>query len=205
MKFNVDLQGLVKQHFGFDVQVSSFEPPSDIIPFGKIDVLQGGDKMVNGAPVVYQSAMGAPIFDYIKVKAGSYYDFDGKLKKYKAYDFPFECVVEINQPTMFEETYVKGRRGGAVNEILGVADWLITIRGFIINYASKDYPTDAVNKFKRMISNPTELSIESPFLNMFDIDEMLILDRHIPQIEGALHYQPFELICKSTKPYYVDV
>lgn len=203
MEFNINLQDLVQQHFGFNVTTSSFEPPADVIPFGNIKTIGGGDKMVNGAPVVKHTAMGTPVFDYIKVGAGDYYDFQGKLKKYAAYDFPFECVVELSQPTMFEETYLKGGNIGSVNEILGVADWLITIRGFIINYDSKDYPTAAVNKFKKLISLPTELSIESPFLNMFDIENMLVLDRNIPQVEGALHYQPFTLICKSAKPYFI--
>lgn len=205
MEFNIDLQTLVKNHFGFDVKVSSFEPPNDIIPFGNIDVVSDGLKMVNGAPVVRQSAIGTPIFDYIKIKKGGYYNFEGKLTTVKPYDFPYECLVEIGQPTMAEETFIKGRVGGSVKEFMGVDDWYITIRGFIINYDSADYPTDAVNAFKELISHPTELQVESPYLNMFDINEMVIMDREIPQIEGALHYQPFTLLCKSNTPYYVEV
>jgi hypothetical protein len=161
--------------------------------------------MVNGAPVAKYSAMGTPIFDYIKIKPGSYYNFDGDLKKVKSYDFPFECIVEITQPTMAQETFVMGKVGGSVKEFMGVDDWYITIRGFIINYESSDYPTDQVNEFIELISHPTELQVESPFLNMFDINEMVIMDRQIPQIEGSLHYQPFTLLCKSNEPFYVEV
>lgn len=205
MEFNINLQTLVKKHFGFDVKVSSFEPPSDIIPFGNIEVVPGGLTMVNGAPVAKYSAMGTPIFDYIKILPGSYYNFEGKLTKVRGYEFPFECIVEITQPTMAEETFIKGKVGGSVKEFMGVDDWYITVRGFIINYDSSDYPTDQVNEFRELISHPTELQVESPFLNMFDINEMVIMDRQIPQIEGSLHYQPFTLLCKSNEPFYVEV
>lgn len=204
MAFNFDISALFREQFGIDVKVSSFEPPSNLIPFGNVEVIDGGDKMVNGVPVDRYSAMGTPIFDYIKVQPGNYYNFEGKLVPIRAFDFPYECVVEISQPSMIEETFILGRKGGSIKEQMGVDDWYITIRGFIINYESSDYPTEAVNAFKELISHPASLDIESPFLNMFDINELVIFDRNIPQIEGALHYQPFTLLCKSNEPFYVE-
>lgn len=205
MGFKVNIQELVKKHFGFDVQISSFPAPSSGGTFGEVSVVEGGQKMVNGAPVTKHSYMGTPIFDYIKIEPGNYYDWNGALKNYPGYDFPFECVVELNQPTMVEETYLKGRRSGSVKEIIGLDDFYITIRGFIINYETSDYPTEAVEAFRKMIKLPTELQVESPFLNMFYINEMVIFDRNIPQIEGSLQYQPFTLMCKSNEPYIVEV
>lgn len=206
MEFNINAQTLFRKHFGFDVMVSAYMPTNNIhIPFGNVAVIDTAKKMVNGAPVVKHSAIGTPVFDYIKVLSGSYYDFDGNLVKVKEYDFPFELVVEIGQPSLIEETEIKGRKGGTIKEQMGMSDWYITIRGFIINYETSDYPTDAVNAFRELISHPTELEIESPFLNMFDINELVIFDRNIPQIEGSLSYQPFTLLCKSNEPYYVQV
>lgn len=205
MAFKVSIQELVKKHFGFDVQISSFPLPNIGGSFGDIQVVEGGQKMVNGASVTKHSYMGTPIFDYIKVEAGNYYDWNGDLQSYPAYDFPFECVVELNQPSIIEETYLKGRRSGSVKEIIGLDDFYITIRGFIINYKSLDYPTTAVETFRNLIKHPTELGVESPFLNMFGINELVIFDRNIPQIEGSLHYQPFTLMCKSNEPYILEL
>lgn len=205
MAFNVNIGELFKRHFGFDVKAAALEELIGGVKPNDVSFVEGGQKMVNGASVDRYSAMGTPIFDYIKVEAGNYYDWNGVLKSYPAYDFPFECVVELNQPTIVEETYLKGRRAGSVKEIIGLDDFYITIRGFIINYETRDYPTEAVEVFRKLIKHPTELQIESPFLNLFDINEMVILDRNIPQIEGTLTYQPFTLMCKSNEPYELDI
>lgn len=198
MVFNIG--NLVKKHFGLDVLHST-----KTRNYGDISVNEAVKNMVNGLPVEKYSLMGTPVYDYIKVEAGNYYDWNGDHHNYDAYDFPFECVVELSQPTIMEETYLKGRRSGSVKEIIGLDDFYITIRGFIINYKTSEYPTKAVEAFKRLIKLPTELQIESPFLNMFDINEMVILDRNIPQIEGSLHYQPFTLMCKSNEPYILEL
>ena len=205
MAFNINIQELVKKEFGLDVNVSSFEPPVNILPFDGVQVITGGNKMVNGAVVSKYSAMGTPVYDYIKVKAGGYYDFQGNYITIEPYDFPFECIVELSQPSMIEETYIKGRKGGSIKEIIGVDDYYITIRGFIINYETSDYPTEAVEAFKRLINHTAELQVESPWLNFFDINEIVIYDRNLPQIEGAFHYQTFVLQCKSNEPFYVEV
>jgi hypothetical protein len=205
LAFKINIKELVKKHFGFDVQVTSFPPPSEGGSFGDLTVIDGGQKMVNGAPVTKHSYMGTPIFDYIKITPGTYYDWNGNLKSIPEYQFPYECVVELNQPSIIEETFLKGRRAGSVKEVIGLDDFYITIRGFIINYESLDYPTEAVEAFRNLIKLPTELQVESPFLNMFDINEMVIFDRNIPQIEGSLHYQPFTLMCKSNEPYTLEL
>ncbi|MDN3621348.1 DUF6046 domain-containing protein [Polaribacter undariae] len=205
MAFKVNIPELFKSHFGFDVKVAALKELIGGVDAKDISVTEGRDKMVNGVPVDRYSAMGTPIFDYIKVEKGNYYDWDGKLKTIDEYQFPYECVVELNQPSIIEETYLKGRRSGSVKEIIGLDDFYITIRGFIINYETSNYPTDVVNQFIKLISTPAALNIESPFLSLFDINEMVIFDRNIPQIEGSLHYQPFTLMCKSNIPYTLEV
>lgn len=213
MAFSIDLGTLAKEYFGLDVKnviinpadISATNAPGKFIPFNNVPALDGGNNMVNGVPVDRHSAMGTPVFDYIKIKPGNYYNFDGVLTPIRGYDFPFECIVELSQPSMIEETFIVGRKGGSIKEQMGVDDYYITIRGFIINYDSLDYPTDAVLAFKELISHPAELEVESPWLNMFDINEIVIFDRNIPQLEGALHYQPFTLLAKSNEPFTVEV
>lgn len=205
MKFNIDLQQLVKDHFGFDVKTSSFDPPNTIIPFGNVKVLEGRDKMVNGHSITKHSALGTPVFDYIKILPSSYYDGAGVLRDVDEYQLPFECVVEVSQPTIVEETQLKGRRSGTVKEIIGLDDYYITARGFLINYKDRNYPTDEFVKLVKALSHPAELQIESPYLSFFGINEIVIMDRNYPQVEGALHYQPFEFISKSNIPYTVDI
>lgn len=205
MEFKVNIPELFKRHFGFDVKVSALKELIGGVDAKDVPVTQKAQNMVNGVPVTKYSYMGTPIFDYIKITPGNYYDWNGSLKKINEYEFPYECVVELNQPTIIEETYLKGRRSGSVKEVIGLDDFYITIRGFIINYETNDYPTEAVEAFRNLIRLPTELQVESPFLNMFDINEMVIFDRNIPQIEGSLHYQPFTLMCKSNQPYTLPV
>ena len=172
MAFKVNIPALFKKHFGLDVKAAALEELIGGVNATDVSTTVGPKKMVNGLAVDRFSKMGTPIFDYIKVEKGSYYNWEGKLKNIDAYDFPFECVVELNKPTVVEETYLKGRRSGSVKEIIGLDDFYITIRGFIINYETSDYPTEAVKAFRRLIKLPTELQIESPFLNMFDISKL---------------------------------
>lgn len=205
MAFSLDLSTLFKQHFGIDVNISKFEPPGNLIPFDPLPTVEGGFEMVNGLPVDRYSALGTPVFDYIKIKNSTYYNHEGKRRRVYDYEFPYECLIELNQPSIIEETFIVGRKGGSIKEQMGTDDWYITIRGLIINYETGNYPTEAVERFIKMISHPTELEVESPFLNMFGINQMVIFDRNIPQIEGALNYQPFTLMCKSNEPFYVEV
>jgi hypothetical protein len=205
LEFKANIPELFKRHFGFDVKVAALKELIGGLDAKDVPFTEGGNKMVNGAPVTKYSYMGTPIFDYIKITPGTYYDWNGKLQPIPKYQFPYECVVELNQPSIIEETFLKGRRSGSVKEVIGLDDFYITIRGFIINYNTRDYPTEAVEAFRNVIKLPTELEVESPFLNMFDIDELVIFDRNIPQIEGSLHYQPFTLMCKSNIPFNLEV
>lgn len=205
MGYKIDIATLFNKAFGLNVKVSSYELPNDIIGFGDIEVIEGEDQMVNGLPINKYTFMGTPVYDYIRINPGNYYDFDGNLISYDAYDFPYACIVELSQPSMIEETYLTGRKGGTVKEFLGEDDWYITIRGLIINYENTNYPTEQVAAFREMIKHTTELSVESPFFSLFDIDEIVIMDRNIAQVEGALHYQPFTLLCKSNEPFILSV
>lgn len=195
MPFNVNIQDLFKGQFGFkpdfatqavlDVALNRFSP---------IEVLDG-EVQANRV-----SALGTPVWDYIKIKPKV---IEGTGVRFGGYEFPLECVTEAILPKKIVETDIIGRDGN-VEELMGLGDWMITVRGFVINHNSVAYPEAGVKQLRAFAALKTSLlDVESTFLNLLDIYYVSVHRLAFPPGVGFSNVQPFEMELKSKIPFTV--
>jgi hypothetical protein len=156
------------------------------------------------------SAIGTPVYEIVQVQAEhySYYDIRQKRKRddgvIPEYTFPYELLLEVSQAKKIISTEVAAR-DGSILEYIGLGDYQITLRGFIINYASQDYPDAGVMALKRILDIPQSLKVSSLYLNRLGIDRIAVKDYSLPLMEGHRQVQPFVINAISDLPYELDL
>lgn len=174
---------------------TSSEPTSiQPIPAGSVTTYTGN----------YQQYMnGAPVLNYIEIEAGM--TPDGI--KYDAYRLPDTMVVEFSESKRIVRTELAGRKTGKgsidvaeVVEIIGIGSASFSVKGFIINNESKDWPEAEVRKLRDYMRLSTSFKIVSPFLNAMGVTEVVFQERKHPAMIGMSSVQPFELQGFSVSP-----
>lgn len=177
---------LIIQSFGINVLQTA-------IYKGKINVAEK-DKSTVGR----KSQLGTSIFSelrfgdvYKKVKGG--YD----LIEHK---FPIDLALfSVSQVKNIVITQVNGRDGD-ITTYNGMSSYRINVKGRI-NGKNGVYPKDDVENLIKFLEYDQSIPISSPFLNdIFDIQEVVVLNYDINQDEGGHSYQKFEINLKSEKP-----
>jgi hypothetical protein len=96
-------------------------------------------------------------------------------------------------------TPVQGR-DGTVKEYISDGDYSVIIRGILVEPDPYAYPADQVRELLRLCEVKDSILAASPFLQLFRIYELVVLDYRLPQREGFQNTQLFELNCISETP-----
>lgn len=153
-------------------------------------------------PLQLRSQTGVPIWDYVELLPKI---IEGTGEQFQGYLFPFETVVEAILPKKIVTTDIFGS-DGEVEELMGIGDWEINIRGFIINYETNDYPEAQVRELTRVCKlKDTIIDVEGTYLNILGINALSI-HRFSPRpTPGYKNMQAFEIEARSKQPFIIDV
>ena len=88
---------------------------------------------------------------------------------------------------------------GTVKESMGLNDWSITIRGIIIGEDEDVFPEREIKELRSIVENEGAVSVESEYLQLFDIFYLAVQSFTLPPMEGAMHIQPYEIKVISDK------
>ena len=157
-----------------------------------------------------KSYLGTPIFDPLTIKGGRFFELDD-IKSSNEIDYDGllipAVIIEITQSKNIITTAMQGRNG-TIKEFISDGDFAITITGIIIGQnegtaGTKDarvkdignvYPEDDVKKLITILKVPDVLTLTSTFLNdIFGINQLVITNYSIPQREGSIDMQPFQI------------
>ncbi len=198
MAYNINIEELFKNQFGIQAQLvfdNKLFAATKLLGLKRTQIVSG---QVQANRV---SALGTPVWDYISIKPKV---IEGTGEDFPGYEFPLECITEAVLPMKKVETDIAGRDGN-VEELMGVEDWMITVRGFVINHDSTEYPEDAVKELRAFASlKDTLLDVESTFLNLLDIFYVSVHRLSFPPGTGYSNVQPFEMELKSKIPFTVN-
>jgi hypothetical protein len=204
--YNINFQELFKstfhQNIGF---VGSAIIGSSAIGGAIIDKyankFSGIEVLEEQKPLQLKSQTGAPVWDYVKLLPKV---IDGTGEKFDGYQFPFECVVEAVLPKKIVSTDIFGS-DGQVEELMGLDDWQINLKGFIINYDTDDYPEFEVRRLRSVCElKDTQLEVEGTFLNLLNVNLISLHRLSLPPSPGYKNMQAFEVECRSKKPFIID-
>lgn len=140
------------------------------------------------------SAIGVPVWDYLQINPAS---VEGTNEIFEGYTFPATTVIEAIRPKKIVSTDVVGK-DGTIDELMGLQDFELSIKGLIINYDSNDYPEDEVRALQELCElKSTQLPCEGTFLTMLGIRYLNITRFSFPASVGYGNLQKFEIEAKS--------
>ncbi|RWX03361.1 DUF6046 domain-containing protein [Flavobacterium cerinum] len=194
--YNINMQELFRTAFHFNLYAATDAVGDKLLnDYGTIEVIP------TNSPLVAMSKQGMPVWDYVRLLPKK---IAGTGENFEGFDFPVETVVEAVLPKKVAETEIFGR-DGTVEELMGLGDWQINIKGFIINYDSTDYPEDQVRALKRVCElKDVELAVEGTYLNMLDINYISIRNLNLPPSVGYGNMATFEIECRSKIPFIIN-
>lgn len=145
------------------------------------------------------SALGTPVFSDLQFSPADVFG-TGDLFDH----IPIDCVLfTVNQEKKIVETDVAGR-SGSIKEYIGEADFEINIKGVIASNRPGVEPIEQRENLVAFLRYQQSIGINSAFLNdVFGIFELVVMNYNMPQKEGEISQQHFEINCKSDKPVEV--
>lgn len=194
--YSINIAELFKQQFHINVgYIGGSVADKFLNDFKGIEALPTNEALTR------QSLQGVPVWDYLKILPKV---IDGTGETFEGYEFPREMVIEAVLPKKIVTTDIVGR-DGQVEELMGLDDWQISLRGFIINYDSTDYPETQVKELLRVCSlKDTSLEVEGTFLNILGITHISLHQLNPVASIGYSHVQKFEIEAKSKKPFKLN-
>ena len=127
--------------------------------------------------------------------------FGAIVLKYESLGLEVELQTVLSEVSMTKNVVKTAMQGvdGTTKEYIADGDYEVTIRGAVV-LDENDYPEDDVKALHQLCLVKDALVVESDFLQLFDIYNLVIESYTFPQQEGFRNMQPFELQCVSDKP-----
>ena len=129
-------------------------------------------------------------------------------KKGNQYVFPNEPLLSIGLVKTIVETATVGKeRKGTVKEYICTEDYTINIKGVCVNEKDMDiYPTEQVAELKKMFDINEALEVVSnPFLELFEIRNIVLKDIQFDDMAGEQGLQKFTISAVSDQDFYADL
>lgn len=155
------------------------------------------DQLTTQDTELYKSSLGTPVLTDLTFQGGSYTDENGALQSFD--QIVLETVlITISQTKNIVKTPIQGRPG-TVKEYIGLGDYVMTING-IITGPNGSYPKDDIVSLKNMLVAPVPIQLTSWYVQLWDINNIIVDDFSINPEEGGYSYQPFTI--DATSDYY---
>lgn len=175
---------------GNDVSLPSSSLPQYSSPgLLESNILPGKDRITPGTGIVLADRLR---FDY------------GTDEGVASYGLPHESVAEYSQAKNIVKTLLQGR-DGTIKEYINLDDWVISIRGFIINYDSLDYPLDQIINMSNFFQLNTRLKVGSDWMSRLGIKYVITEALKFPVVDGLANAQPYELELVSDNPFEIEL
>lgn len=152
-----------------------------------------------------KSVLGTPIYEQIKLTVPQIKEGGKIISNSFDYVMPDWPLFDISGSNTIIKTPTVGKKKGTVKEYIAEDDYRITIRGFLINYDSQEYPEQQLQDLMAVINSKVAIGISSQVFSLLDIHNIVIEDWRFPAVEGYQNMQPFELDCSSDETAELEI
>jgi len=109
------------------------------------------------------------------------------------------AIITISQKKNILLTKVQGR-DRCRKEYISGGDYMVSIQGTITGRQPEQYPEEEVQMLRTMLELKEVISVDSPILNRFGINGLLVLDFKIPQRKASSNSQQYQINAVFEKP-----
>jgi hypothetical protein len=129
---------------------------------------------------------------------------------------PEATVVSCSRQKNIIQTVIAGH-DGTVKELIGMGDWEVTFKGFLINHMPKSnnplsvskqthrYPREAKKQMEQVFAVNQSMRVYSRILNDLNIHRIVTTELNFPALEGYDNVQPYELKCLSDEDIVLNL
>lgn len=146
----------------------------------------------------YSSTLGTKVYTNIEFLPGKYEtNVLGVFKEFgSSVDGPerlrYEAVlITVQQEKKIVTTEIAGR-DGKIKEYIGLDDYNVTVNG-IITGTNGQRPVDQIIALKKMLDAPISIHVASSYLQMLDINFLVLSSYELDEQEGGYSYQRFAM------------
>lgn len=148
------------------------------------------------------SKLGTPVFSNLDIAGFSYTDQSGK--KATVPDIKFETVLfVVNQQKEMLKTVVQGRNT-SVKEYICDGDYAVQIMG-VLTADNRNFPMQDTSDLISLLKAPLAFKVNSWYLDLFGINNLVVESYQIGQEEGGYCYQKFNIQCLSDSPIELQI
>lgn len=171
----------------------------ELYAYGMPRTLDQDSPKTNAELPQYKSMLGNYVFSDL--------DLDAEVAGIKRIQIP-TVLFNVTQTKNIIRTSVQGKNG-SVKEYISDGDYQINIKGIITGY-NGIYPNAAINSnytndLLAVLQLNKSIKVNSWYLKMFGISELVVLDYQLPQVEGQYSTQPFEINAISDVPFEINI
>lgn len=154
--------------------------------------------------ILRTSVLGTPIYSDLSIRAGNYQDNNGNtIGTYDAINIEV-AIFTPDRENNLVITDMQGRDNSVI-EYISKKSWRINCAGRIFSSSRNTYPYTAVKNLVTALDSNKSLQVDSWFLNMLGIYNIVIYKRIIPQEEGSMEYQRFEFDAIADYPVVLKI
>lgn len=145
--------------------------------------------------------LGSPVLSFFEFREGAYIT-GGNTVSYSGVRLT-SVLVDVTQTKNIVTTAINGRNG-TVKEYVSDGDYVIVLTGKIVSN-NNIYPVAEVLALKELMSVPDSLEFSCPFLEQFDITNVVVTDFTLNESEGFRNEQPFTISLLSDSIITLDL
>lgn len=148
-----------------------------------------GLEMIEVAESSATSVFGTPIFETLQIKLPN---------SNETFDFEDAPLMSINMRKNIVRSRVQKRKG-TVKEYINDGDYIIQIKGLLVNHDGEDLPFDKINALNNIVLIAQALEVESRLLNILGIHN-IVIDAIDFRPAHETNVQPYIISCTSDQP-----
>jgi hypothetical protein len=179
--YQINAFELIKQTFGITGYIPVIE--GKVNP--ELDYEASQIKTIKVAESTATSSFGTPIYESLTLIRGD--------KEYKFLDAP---LMDVNRSKHIISSKVQGIAGN-VHEVIGDEDFIVRIRGVLVNEDEDDLPHKKIEELKKWLDYNEAIKVESRLLNLHGINNLIFRKPNFPASDKFVNVQPYVLDCIS--------
>lgn len=154
-------------------------------PKNEVEIIKSGEADTEDyAP--YYNYFNHPVTDYLVLEGG-----EGDIKGMESEQFvDYHAVMKVSQKKNILLTVVQGR-DKTRKEMISGGDYMVNVVGRVVSESKDKYPAVKVKKLIEILNKKEVIPCNSPFLEMFGITGLLVLDYDFPQTAGFHNVQEY--------------
>jgi len=151
---------------------------------------------------LYKGQLGNDVYSNFEVQGGSYTDDQGNTVSFDGITID-TVLMSVTGGNNVVKTDIQGAPG-TTKEYIAKKDFTINI-SMIIAGDNGIYPRDVVDQLLRILSAPVPINVNSWYLTMFGIYQIVIEDFTFAQIAGGQSQQNVEIQAVSDIPVILQI